>query len=493
MPSITGRGGDGLEEAAVVQSGESRMTVWQRVRAAWRVLAAGDPLRAVPVGLPDDGVNRPLGTAGAYNDRSFASVVEDFRSGLDAWRQNPYARRVINLTTAYVVGDGILVDAKTPTVQRWVQQFWAHPENRMHLRQTDWCQELARSGELFVVLFRDAEQRMVYARAVPANQIDEIEWRPGDYEAELRFHEAPGNPINIAEPDGVWWKSPLADPEGEGPWMLHYAVNRPVGALRGESDLASIFKWLRRYSGWLEDRVRLNAALRAFLWVVYAPGRRLAELQALYRTPPADGAVIIAEEGAERWEAVTPKVQGADAAPDGRAIRWMIAAGSPGLSLVDFGEGEDSNLATAQAMRDMRRAFLRQRQDYFGYVLADVTAKAHRLATGRHLNPADLQVSLPDISPEDNAQLASAVSSLASSFSLMNIALGRSQTFQARMVRWFVKFLGERISEAEVCQIVEEARKSAAERSREEEQNIEEHIEDVEERGANTPRSVKYR
>lgn len=483
MPSITGPGGelDREEKAA------SRLKVWQRVRVAWRVLTTGDPLRAVPVGLPDDGVKRPLGTAGAYNDRSFASVVEDFRSGLDAWRQNPYARRVVNLTSAYVVGDGITVDAKTPVAQRWVQQFWSHPENRMHLRQVDWCQELSRSGELFVVLFRDKTQRMVYVRAVPANQIDEIEWRPGDYEAEMRFHETP---ISIDQPDGVWWNSPLADPEGEGPWMLHYAVNRPVGALRGESDLASIFKWLRRYSGWLEDRVRLNAALRAFLWIVYAPGRRLAELQSLYRTPPADGAVVIAEEGAERWEAVTPKVQGADAAPDGRAIRWMIAAGSPGLSLVDFGEGEDSNLATAQAMRDMRRAFLRQRQDYFGYVLADVTIKAYRLATGRTLSHDDVSVDTPDISPEDNVQLAGAVSSLASSFSLMNIALGRSETFQARMVRWFVKFLGERIDEGEVRQIIEEARANA-ERNREEESNIEEYQEDVEERGANTPRSVK--
>jgi hypothetical protein len=43
--------------------------------------------------------------------------------------------------------------------------------------------------------------------------------------------------------------------------MLHYAVNRPVGAVRGESDLAPILPWLRRYNRWLEDRVRLNAAI----------------------------------------------------------------------------------------------------------------------------------------------------------------------------------------------------------------------------------------
>jgi hypothetical protein len=37
-----------------------------------------------------------------------------------------------------------------------------------------------------------------------------------------------------------------------------YAVNRPIGALRGESDLAPILPWMQRYSRWLEDRVRLS-------------------------------------------------------------------------------------------------------------------------------------------------------------------------------------------------------------------------------------------
>ena len=36
--------------------------------------------------------------------------------------------------------------------------------------------------------------------------------------------------------------------------MLHYPVNQVIGCTRGESDLASIMVWLRRYSGWLEDR-----------------------------------------------------------------------------------------------------------------------------------------------------------------------------------------------------------------------------------------------
>jgi hypothetical protein len=35
--------------------------------------------------------------------------------------------------------------------------------------------------------------------------------------------------------------------------MLHYAVNRPLGALLGEGDLATLIPWLLRYSRMLED------------------------------------------------------------------------------------------------------------------------------------------------------------------------------------------------------------------------------------------------
>ena len=50
------------------------------------------------------------------------------------------------------------------------------------------------------------------------------------------------------------------------PVMLHYAVNRPVGAKFGESDLAPMLRWLTRYASWLEDRARLNRYRNTFLF-----------------------------------------------------------------------------------------------------------------------------------------------------------------------------------------------------------------------------------
>src|SRR5690606_7487141 len=163
----------------------------------------------------------------------------------------------------------------------------------------EWSDELSRSGELFLALFTDGMTGACYLRALPAAQIDEIVWQEGDYRSELAYRDTSAGIGNVR-----WWKSPLHEdarlPAGAAePVLLHYAVNRPVGALRGESDLAPILPWLRRYTRWLEDRVRLNASMRAFLWIVHAPARLRSTLEERYRTPPEPGSIIFAEQDAE--------------------------------------------------------------------------------------------------------------------------------------------------------------------------------------------------
>jgi hypothetical protein len=82
--------------------------------------------------------------------------------------------------------------------------------------------------------------------------------------------------------------------------MLHYAVNRPIGALIGESDLATMLPWLQRYSRMLEDRVRLHWAVRVFLWVVSVPSNMVQVTREKYRNPPDTGSVIVKDFSALR-------------------------------------------------------------------------------------------------------------------------------------------------------------------------------------------------
>lgn len=439
---------------------------WLRPFAAWLARVV-----AVDVGKPDDGLI-PIVTAGTELDKSWPELQQEFADALEAWRKNPLARRLVGLVTAYVVGgDGIRLRSRYRPLNRFMADFVAHPENRLLLRQADWCDELSRSGELFLTLHTNPADGLSYVRAIPAVRIESIDWRPGDYEAELRYHEV----RDVGEDEGRVWYSPRAPEatpspsQGEGrggggtgrgggvipPVMLHYAVNRPVGCVRGESDLAPILPWLRRYSRWLEDRVRLNNAIRAFLWVVKVPGRLIKEKAEQYRRPPEAGSVVVVDKDNEEWSAVTPNLQARDAQADGRAIRWMIVSGGPGTALIDLGEGEDSNLATASAMGEQRRRFLRRRQAYFSFVLADLAVQAWNraitlgLRRGRLATLADVEVGAPDISPEDNAQLAQAAREIGQALETLRDLAGDSEALHRLAVRLVLKFAGEGVSESE--------------------------------------------
>ncbi|KKL13026.1 hypothetical protein LCGC14_2529870, partial [marine sediment metagenome] len=237
---------------------------------------------AVDVGKPDDGLTL-MRTAGTTLDKTWHDLSKEIKDALTAWRKHPLARRLIGITTAYVLGgSGIRLGSPNKRFDKFIKAFVAHPENLLMMRQRDWCDELSRSGELFPTLHTNSADGMSYVRAVPASLIEKITWRANDYEAEETYQEVSDT---IGE-EGLVWYHPRAVPEqlgvgdagyskggdnadnGTPPVMLHYAVNRPVGHVRGESDLAPVLLWLKRYKAWLEDRVRLNAAMRVYLWIV---------------------------------------------------------------------------------------------------------------------------------------------------------------------------------------------------------------------------------
>lgn len=425
------------------------MTWVERVRG-W--LAARLAVVGVAPGKPGDGL-APMGASmWEMLDKSWGEQQQELLDVREAWRKNPLARRIVGLVTAYVVGNGVTVTSEYRPLKKFIAAWWA--ANNMDMRLADWCDALTREGELFVVLY-PALDGTTQIRVRPAAVIDEVRVNPEDYEDEWMYHDAT---LGFQDDDKSWWRGPSQAGPGQ-PVMLHYAINRPVGSIRGESDLAPILAWLQRYSGWLQDRVRLNAGVRAFLWVVNAPGRLHGSLMEKYTRPPEPGSVVIADEG-ETWTAVAPNLHANDASNDGRAIRWMITAGGPGTSLLDFGEGEDSNLATGQVMTEMRRRFLRRRQDYVRWMLVDILLHAWRFhVAGRRLSVrpvtvADVTVAMPDISAEDNQTLASAANALADSLVKLGGIVGQSDALRRVALRWFVKFAGEQLSEREFEEIL---------------------------------------
>jgi hypothetical protein len=376
-----------------------------------------------------------------YTQTEMTKIYDD---ALEAWRKNPIAWRIISITTDYVLGDNILISSQNKRLNAFIKRFWSHTQNRMDLRLEPMCDELSRAGDLFVVLFRNEMDGMSYIRFVTKDRIQKIDTAENDWENELAFYEKQdsGDPR-------IWLSANHPNAAQSSAVMVHYSINRPIGALMGESDLVTMIPWLQRYSRMLEDRVRLHWAMRAFLWMVTVPTDKVKAKLEQYRTPPEAGSIIVKDE-AETWEAVNPSLRGADARHDMLSVRNMIDAGS-GYPPHWRGEATEANLATATAMQAPTERHLLRRQDYFVFMLLDILYQAYKRAVeagkARPLPSDDYEklfnASIPDVSRTDNEMLARSARDLAETFRTLAEQYPRKSRTLARLLTGLIfRFAG---------------------------------------------------
>jgi hypothetical protein len=409
------------------------------------------------------GWNQLLPGGSGGHDRTAAEVQQLYEEALGAWRLHPFAKRYIEATTDYIVGDSILITSENETLQRFIAEFWNHPKNRLDLRVESMCEELTRAGDLFVLLFRNNETGMSYIRFVTKDEIVRIDTLPNDWETEIRYHQQRG----LGETRK--WLAPVQATDKTRAVMLHYAINRPIGALLGESDIASIIPWLQHYSQMLKDRVRMHWAAKIILWFVTVPAQKVESTRQKYRAAPESGSVIVKDEN-EHWEMQTPVLHGADSAHDLKAVRGMIDAGS-GFPAHYRGEAGDANLATATAMQAPTERKLQRKQKYFGFVLQDILYQAYlrgvkvgkwpELPTGDYRKLFNLDI--PDISREDNRNLAAAALQLSQAMREISQHLPRRSRSLSRLVlKNVMKFAGEPLPPETIEAILNESYQEAA-------------------------------
>ena len=236
--------------------------------------------------------------------------------------------------------------------------------------------------------------------------------------------------------------------------MIHYAVNRPVGALRGESDLAPLLRWLSRYAAWLEDRARLNHFRNIFQFVVTLNGsseadrrKRQAELNL---NPPGAGAILVKDQS-ESWDVISPKLESSEASEDGLSLKKMIAAGA-GFPLHYLAEPESSTRTTAESAGGPSFRRMEQRQEFFTWMIADllkvIVSRAQQC--GRTVDPqAKVAVKGADISARDNTALASAAGQIITAFMQLR---DKGLIDDAELLRLAYRFAGEVVEVEEILQ-----------------------------------------
>ena len=168
-------------------------------------------------------------------DRFDYDREEMLRLSLDAWRVNPLARRIVGLTTQYVVGGGMRYRADHPETHKFIDQWWNHRLNQLPMRVYEWCDELTRAGELFLLLTTDAAG-MTYIRAIPAMQVKEILTAENDLQQErayvLKAEQAGDEQIVQAYDDQ---EDSRGDDGAYAAVMLHYAITGRLGLCMGRA------------------------------------------------------------------------------------------------------------------------------------------------------------------------------------------------------------------------------------------------------------------
>src|SRR5690349_1432829 len=130
-----------------------------------------------------------------------STYLEIHNAVYEAYRANPLAFAIIELTTSFVLGEGITVSANNRRVQQIIDRFWYNPENHMEERIYNLCTELSLYGEQFIHYFVNQYSGDVVIRQIDPSLIDEIETDPEDVETQRRFHRRPLGQVMAATGD----------------------------------------------------------------------------------------------------------------------------------------------------------------------------------------------------------------------------------------------------------------------------------------------------
>ncbi len=385
---------------------------------------------------------------GSFRDRLDYDRQDILTKAITAWRANPIARRIIEITTEFVLGDGFSFSAP-PEVEKLLRPFWDHPLNALDQQLPEWADEAWRTGDLFLLLSVDPGGQ-VYVRALPSESIGVIDTRENDYRQETFYRR------DALDENPYPAFSPCSVSGHPSPFVLHFPLNRAVGASFGESDLAPALYWIGLYRQWLEDRARLNYFRQMFSYILQRPFGNQAEKEKYMREfrtrMPTRSGIVLGLDPEESLSVLNPNLASAEAEMDGLALKRMIAAGV-GMPLHFLAEPESATRTTAESASAPTFKRFKRRQQYLANVVQTLLQSVYALQranfqlTSTPACPA-IHILTPDITEKDNATLAIAVQRIVTAFApLYNAKLIEPKEFIRLVYRFVAESLPEQIGE----------------------------------------------
>lgn len=305
---------------------------------------------------------------------------------------NPLIKRGLNLRSFYVWGQGCQIAARAngrardegaeaeQDVQAAVAAFMQDPANQRAVFGAQARDELEHAlgtdGEVFIALFTRPASGWVQARTITADEIVDVITDPDDVATPWFYRrqwsrngvDRQGRPTYSTEellyPD-VDFKPRRRPSSYAGvpiAWdvpVVHVAVNRPLGWLRGIPDCYAAINWSRAYKEFLEQWSSLMRSLARFAWRLTTEGKNKTQAKAAIAaagtTTAANGerndvgGVAITPLNGQ-FEAI-PKSGATIDAESGRPLAMMVAAGlDVPVTMLLADPGQTGARATAETL-----------------------------------------------------------------------------------------------------------------------------------------------
>ncbi len=305
---------------------------------------------------------------------------------------NPVARRVIELTKDFVIGDGFTLSSPIPEIQEVLTRFWDDPISNLELTQHQKALELGLFGEQIWPVFVNEISGHVRLGMIDPADVGTVYHDPENKTIPVGVTLrgigtlAKRYRIIYSAPDqDLFTESTIAfrDTFTDGP-CFYFAVNKLTGMQRGRSDLLCLMDWLDGLDRYLFDSMERAALINAFVWDVLLKGATDADVQAWLSKnskPPPPGTVWAHNENQE-LKPLTADLKQQDTREGASMLRNHVLGGA-GIPVHWYSEGEDVNRASATEMSTPVLRRLKTRQFFIKAMFLQVA----RYAVARAIEP----------------------------------------------------------------------------------------------------------
>lgn len=349
----------------------------------------------------------------------------------------PFGKRIVEVISDYVVGEGFTAAATDSAVQAVVDAFWKDELNNIARLLRDWCDEQTTFGELCVPAIVNPVDGSVRLGYVDPQRIEAVEYatmngvQEGAQE-DTSFPVAVRLRRRVNEPEGRRLRIIRTDDDPASPTFgqltgdcFYWPINKAKGASRGLSELFALADWIDVFDQMIFDYADKVRFLNSFVWDYTLKGSGPEDVNKFRKdvtqNPPRQGGVQVHNDQVE-IKAQTPDLKGADMAEGVRMVK-LYGLGGIGLPAWFFADPVDANRSTADEMTGPTGKKLTERQNQLRGAVTQVLTFVIQQAIyhGVLLRSVDPSFTLqvPDLMIKDLQKAATTLGAVVNAVSIM--------------------------------------------------------------------------